>query len=48
MIWRIVGGLANVGVVLLVAPLCEGLLRKVTACLQSRRDRPCGSLILTC
>lgn len=40
MIWRIVGGLANVGVVLLIAPLCEGLLRKVTACLQSRRGPP--------
>jgi formate hydrogenlyase subunit 4 len=36
----IAGGLANVGVVLLVAPFCEGLLRKVTAILQSRRGPP--------
>ena len=40
LIWMIAGGLANVGVVLLVAPLCEGILRKVTACLQSRRGPP--------
>ena len=40
LIWRIAGGLANVGVVLLVAPLCEGVLRKVTAYLQSRRGPP--------
>ena len=36
----IAGGLANVVVVLLIAPLCEGILRKVTACLQSRRGPP--------
>ncbi len=40
MIRLIAGGLANVGVVLLMAPLCEGVLRKVTACLQSRRGPP--------
>jgi formate hydrogenlyase subunit 4 len=36
----IAGGLANVGMVLLVAPLCEGVLRKLTARLQSRRGPP--------
>ncbi len=40
MLWRIAGGLANVAAVLLVAPLCEGVLRKVTACLQSRKGPP--------
>jgi formate hydrogenlyase subunit 4 len=40
LIRMIAGGLANVGMVLLVAPLCEGVLRKVTACLQSRRGPP--------
>jgi formate hydrogenlyase subunit 4 len=40
MLWRIVGGLANVQAVLLVAPLCEGVLRKVTAFLQSRKGPP--------
>ena len=40
MIRMIAGGLANVGVVLLIAPLCEGVLRKVTAFLQSRRGPP--------
>ena len=40
MIWMILGGLANIGAVLLVAPLCEGVLRKVTARLQSRRGPP--------
>jgi formate hydrogenlyase subunit 4 len=40
LIWRIAGGLANVGLVLLVAPLCEGVLRKVTAILQSRQGPP--------
>jgi formate hydrogenlyase subunit 4 len=34
------GGLANAGAVLLLAPLCEGVLRKVTARLQSRRGPP--------
>jgi formate hydrogenlyase subunit 4 len=36
----IAGGLANVVAVLLMAPLCEGILRKVTARLQSRRGPP--------
>jgi formate hydrogenlyase subunit 4 len=40
MIRRIAGGLANVEAVLLIAPLCEGVLRKVTARLQSRRGPP--------
>jgi formate hydrogenlyase subunit 4 len=40
MIRIIAGGLANVGAVLLLAPLCEGVLRKVTARLQSRRGPP--------
>jgi formate hydrogenlyase subunit 4 len=40
LIRMILGGLANVGVVLLIAPLCEGVLRKVTAGLQSRRGPP--------
>ena len=40
LIWRIVGALANVAVVLLIAPLCEGVLRKVTAILQSRQGPP--------
>jgi formate hydrogenlyase subunit 4 len=36
----IAGGLANVVVLLVIAPLCEGILRKVTARLQSRRGPP--------
>ena len=36
----ILGCLANVAVVLLVAPFCEGLLRKVTARIQSRQGPP--------
>jgi formate hydrogenlyase subunit 4 len=40
MIQMIMGGLANVVAVLLVAPLCEGVLRKITAILQSRRGPP--------
>ena len=36
-IWMIVGGLANVAVVLLVAPLAQGILRKITARIQSRQ-----------
>jgi len=39
-IWMIVGGLANVGLVLLVAPLAQGVLRKVTARIQSRQGPP--------
>src|ERR1035441_5944337 len=40
MIQMIAGGLANVAAVLLIAPLCEGVLRKVTAGLQSRGGPP--------
>ena len=36
----LLGCLANVGIVLLVAPLCEGILRKVTARIQSRQGPP--------
>jgi len=36
----VAGGLANIAAVLLIAPLCEGVLRKVTARLQSRRGPP--------
>ena len=39
-IWRIVGGALNVGIVLLIAPLCQGVLRKVTARVQSRKGPP--------
>lgn len=39
-LWAILGALANMAVVLLVAPLCEGVLRKVTARLQSRQGPP--------
>jgi formate hydrogenlyase subunit 4 len=40
LLWSIVGGLLNVAVVLLVAPFCEGVLRKLTARLQSRQGPP--------
>ncbi|MFI5104453.1 MAG: respiratory chain complex I subunit 1 family protein [Terriglobales bacterium] len=36
----IVGGVLNVGAVLLVAPFCQGVLRKVTARVQSRQGPP--------
>jgi formate hydrogenlyase subunit 4 len=36
----LLGCLANAGIVLLVAPLCEGILRKVTARIQSRQGPP--------
>lgn len=36
----ILGGLANVFMVLLVAPFCQGVLRKVTAIIQSRQGPP--------
>jgi formate hydrogenlyase subunit 4 len=39
-IWMIAGGLANVGIVLLAAPLAEGALRKITARIQSRQGPP--------
>jgi formate hydrogenlyase subunit 4 len=40
LITAVAGSLANAAAVLLVAPLCEGILRKVTARLQSRRGPP--------
>ena len=40
LICSVAGGLANVAAVLLVAPLGEGVLRKVTAILQSRKGPP--------
>jgi formate hydrogenlyase subunit 4 len=40
MMRMILGGLVNVALVLLLAPFCEGLLRKVTARLQSRQGPP--------
>ncbi|HVO79894.1 MAG TPA: complex I subunit 1 family protein [Terriglobales bacterium] len=39
-IWMIVAGLLNVGLVLLVAPFFQGVLRKVTARIQSRQGPP--------
>lgn len=40
LLWMIGGGLLNVVTVLLLAPFCEGLLRKVTAIVQSRKGPP--------
>jgi formate hydrogenlyase subunit 4 len=40
MLWPILGGLLNVAMVLLAAPFCEGVLRKVTAIIQSRKGPP--------
>ncbi len=40
LIWMIVSGLLNVSLVLLVAPLFQGVLRKVTARVQSRQGPP--------
>lgn len=40
MTWMIVAGVLNVGFVLLVAPLFQGVLRKVTARIQSRQGPP--------
>jgi formate hydrogenlyase subunit 4 len=42
LLWPILGGLLNVATVLLVAPFCEGVLRKVTAIIQSRKGPPLG------
>ena len=39
-IWMIVGGALNIGLVLLVAPLGQGVLRKITARVQSRQGPP--------
>jgi formate hydrogenlyase subunit 4 len=38
--WTILCGLANVAVVLLVAPFFQGVLRKITALIQSRQGPP--------
>jgi len=38
--WIILGGLANIALVLLVAPFYQGILRKVTARIQSRQGPP--------
>jgi len=40
LVWAMMGCLANAGLVLAVAPLCEGVLRKVTARIQSRQGPP--------
>lgn len=40
LMWTILGGLTNVVLVLLVAPFCQGILRKVTALVQSRQGPP--------
>jgi formate hydrogenlyase subunit 4 len=40
MIWMTVAGVLNVGLVLLVAPFFQGVLRKVTARIQSRQGPP--------
>lgn len=40
LLYPILGGLLNVVTVLLVAPFCEGVIRKVTAIIQSRKGPP--------
>jgi formate hydrogenlyase subunit 4 len=40
LISAILGGIRNVGFVLLLAPFCQGVLRKVTARVQSRQGPP--------
>ncbi len=40
LIWMIASGVLNVVVVLLLAPFCQGVLRKVTARIQSRQGPP--------
>ncbi len=39
-LWPILGALANVAIVLLVAPFFQGVLRKITAIVQSRQGPP--------
>lgn len=39
-LWSVAGGFLNVVAVLLIAPLCQGILRKVTARIQSRQGPP--------
>jgi len=40
LILAILGGLANIAIVLLLAPFCQGVLRKITARIQSRQGPP--------
>ena len=40
LLWPILGALANVAIVLLVAPFFQGVLRKITAIVQSRQGPP--------
>ncbi len=40
MLWMILGGILNVAVALLVAPFFQGLMRKITARIQSRQGPP--------
>jgi formate hydrogenlyase subunit 4 len=42
LLWIILGALANVAIVLLVAPFFQGVLRKITALVQSRQGPPIG------
>jgi formate hydrogenlyase subunit 4 len=42
LVLMVLGALANVAIVLLVAPFCQGVLRKVTARIQSRQGPPIG------
>lgn len=39
-VFAVLGGVLNVGLVLLMAPFCQGVLRKVTARVQSRQGPP--------
>lgn len=40
LVWTILGGVANAALVLAVAPLCQGVVRKLTARIQSRQGPP--------
>ena len=40
LLWSILSALANVVIVLLVAPFFQGVLRKITAVVQSRQGPP--------
>ena len=40
LVWITARGLMNVGLILLLAPLCQGVLRKLTARIQSRQGPP--------
>lgn len=39
-LWTILGAITNVGTVLLIAPLAQGVMRKITARIQSRQGPP--------